>query len=39
MKLNRERTVSMARTLVHELRIKRATFMAGSIAYHAARHQ
>jgi membrane protein len=35
MEPNRERAVSVARALVHELRTEKVTFIAGSIAYHA----
>jgi membrane protein len=32
---NRRRVLSVLRALVHEFRVERVTFMAGSIAYHA----
>jgi membrane protein len=31
----RERAVTLARAVVHEMRVERVTFLAGSVAYHA----
>ncbi|KTG09238.1 ribonuclease BN [Haloprofundus marisrubri] len=35
MSLSRERAVTVGRALLHEIRVEKLTFLAGSIAYHA----